>query len=72
MVLAPSACWTNLENKFKSIKPFPYNLTPLQNTSSRIFIGMQKYLATNKVKFIMPGIHSKITRHARNAGKYGV
>lgn len=72
MVLSLSDLLENHENKAKRIKPFPYNLTLLQNKSSRIFIGIQKYLASNKVKFIMPGIHSKITRYAKNAGKYSV
>lgn len=27
---------------------------------------MQKHLKSNKAKFILPSIHSKITRHAKN------
>ena len=40
-----------------------------QKKSSRIFIEIQKYPASIKVKFIMPGIQTKTTRQAKKQEK---
>lgn len=37
----------------------------VSRTSSRIFKGIQKYQARNKVKRIVPSIQSKTLRHAK-------
>ena len=47
----------------KRIKLFPNKC--ILELSARIFIGIQKYLTTNKVKLIMSSIQSKITKYAK-------
>lgn len=39
------------------------NCIPIE--SSRIFTEIQKYLASNEIKFRVSGIQSKITKHAK-------
>lgn len=46
------------------IELFQNNCIPEQN--SKIFTGVQKHSDANKVKLKIPGIQSKITRHANN------
>lgn len=59
----------NQIKKKKRIKLSPNTLTSSQKQSSKLFI-VQKYPSTklnvtNKVKFTVSGIQSKLTRHAK-------
>lgn len=59
----------NKSKKPQIIKLFLNSLTTSKQTS-RIFIGMQKYPTTHKVKITASDIQSKITRQYKETRKF--